>query len=614
LAAKEWELGKGDANVEQVAGTNTLASDCVRQEFGKERFVQLRRQASHGRRPMRENMRRTGLAILGGGLGGVLLLCLSGCGSGKAPQFETDEDVTPAEQNIGERIFVDTRFAEYFAANMTDVNAPLAVGDPVVATVQTPNGLLPGPFAGQSINCRSCHFVVEMQGVQGAGNRTYADFTDHSPIPRMLNGFTATPRNSMHMVGSMQSHQGPSFLHFDGEFTDPADLAKSTLTGRNFGWGPDQYQQAIAHIATVIRNDNGQNDPATEFGCGFSYAKIFLGTDPTIPVDCHLPVQYRLDVTSASDEQIVEDMAQMLGQYLDGLLFQQDENGRYIGSPYDVFLRINHLPVQPIAGETLSQYNQKLLGLLQNLNNPIFVDGTYGNFKYHAQPFSFGALELAGLKIFLKVAVNATDGSQHAGNCAACHFAPNFTDFTFHNTGVTQAEYDAANGAGAFAALVVPNQADRVANFNQYMPASANHPNAIERFRHTAVPGNPIYADLGLWNVYLNPDIPNPQANLSTVVCAIVQNCAVDQGLATTIAQFKTPMLRDLEDSAPYFHNGSAAKFTDAVQFYVKSSQLAHQGALRNAPIEFQGMSLSQDDVAALAAFLASLTEDYDDA
>ncbi len=65
---------------------------------------------------------------------------------------ETDEGLeTPAEQNIGERIFVDTRFAEYFAANMTDVNPPLAVGDPVVATVQTPNGLLPGPV------CRAIH-------------------------------------------------------------------------------------------------------------------------------------------------------------------------------------------------------------------------------------------------------------------------------------------------------------------------------------------------------------------------------------------------------------------------------------------------------------------------
>jgi len=558
--------------------------------------------------------RRTGMIILICGLSGCLLPWISGCGSGKAPQFETDEDVTPAEQNIGERMFVDTRFAEYFAVNMTDVNAPLTVGDPVVATVETLNGPLPGPFRGQSINCRSCHFVVEFQGVEGAGNRTYADFTDHSPIPRMLTGFTATPRNSMHMVGSMQSHDGPSFLHFDGEFTGPADLAKSTLTGRNFGWAPDQYQQAVAHIANVIRNDNGKNDPAAEFGCGFSYATIFLGTDPTIPADCHLPPQYRLDVTSASDEAIVDDMAQMLGQYLDGLLFQQDENGRYIGSPYDVFLRINHLPTQPIAAESFKQYNQKLLGLLQNLNHPIFVDGTYGSFKYHAQAFAFGSLELAGLKIFLKVASNAPDGSQHAGNCAACHPGPNFTDFRFHNTGVSQVEYDAANGDGSFAMLAIPTQAQRVANFDQYLPASANHPNASERFRHPAVEGNPIQADLGLWNVYLNPDIPNPQTNLSTVVCAIAQNCAVDQGLATTIAQFKTSMLRDLEDSAPYFHNGSAPKFTDAVEFYIKASTLAHQGALRNAAPEFQGMSLSEDDVAALAAFLAALTEDYNDA
>jgi cytochrome c peroxidase len=114
-----------------------------------------------------------------------------------------------------------------------------------------------------------------------------------------------------------------------------------------------------------------------------------------------------------------------------------------------------------------------------------------------------------------------------------------------------------------------------------------------------------------LWNVYLNPDIPNPQANLTAVVCANSQNCAVDQGLGTTIAQFKTPTLRDLEDSAPYFHNGSKLKFTDVVMFYIQTSQLARQGLLRNAPAEFQSMSISQADVAALSAFLASLTEDY---
>ncbi len=567
---------------------------------------------------MNAKFRSKRLFILCAWANALLLLVIAGCGSGKAPSFpQESEGGAPAEQNIGERIFVDTRWAQYFAVNMTDVNSPLAVGDPVVATTQVqgaPGGTLPGPFAGQSINCRSCHFVVEFQGVANAGNRTYADFTDHSPIPRAMNGFTATPRNAQQMVGSMQPHDGPSFLHFDGEFTDPADLAKTTLTGRNFGWDPTQYKQAVAHIANVIRNDNGQNVPAQQFGCNLSYKVILLGTDPAIPVDCKLPAQYRLDVTTASDDAIVEDMAQMLGQYLDGLLFQQDDNGRYIGSPYDVFLRVNHLPVLPIAGQTVPEYNAKLLQLVNNLSNPIYVDGTSGSFKYHAQPFAFGATEFAGLKIFLSVAVNATDGSQHAGNCAACHLAPNFTDFKFHNNGATQEEYDTANGAGAFMNLAIPSLADRTAAFDQYLPASPNHPNASERFRHHAVAGNPIYADLGMWNVYLNADIPNPQANLATIVCAVAANCAVDQGLATTIAQFKTPMLRDLEDSAPYFHNGSKPKFNDVVEFYIKTSNLAHQGLLRNAAPEFQGMSLSESDVAALAAFLASLTEDYDDA
>ena len=122
------------------------------------------------------------------------------------------------------------------------------------------------------------------------------------------------------------------------------------------------------------------------------------------------------------------------------------------------------------------------------------------------------------------------------------------------------------------------------------------------------------FADLGLWNVYLNPDIPNPQANLKGFVCAAGKDCSVDQGLASTIAQFKTPVLRDLEDSAPYFHNGSAATFNDVVNHYMTDVRnWRAPGAMRNAPPEFANMSLSQDDMAALVAFLQSLTEDYDD-
>src|SRR5271154_2635417 len=84
-------------------------------------------------------------------LAGVLLL--GGC-AGSPPPPPADA-FDPPEQTIGERLFLETRFAEYFAANMTDVNAPLAVGDPVVNQVQNVNGgPMPGPFAGQSINCR----------------------------------------------------------------------------------------------------------------------------------------------------------------------------------------------------------------------------------------------------------------------------------------------------------------------------------------------------------------------------------------------------------------------------------------------------------------------------
>jgi hypothetical protein len=87
------------------------------------------------------------------------------CGAGDAPKFPSEVESTPAEDSIGERLFLDTRFAQFFAAHRTGVNQPLPAGDPAVDLVHTTNGSLPGPF------------VTEFQGVAGAGNRTYADYT-----------------------------------------------------------------------------------------------------------------------------------------------------------------------------------------------------------------------------------------------------------------------------------------------------------------------------------------------------------------------------------------------------------------------------------------------------
>jgi cytochrome c peroxidase len=497
---------------------------------------------------------------------------------------------------------------------MTGVNNPLPVGDPAVATVPTTDGSLPGPFKGQSINCRSCHFVTEFQGVAGAGNRTYSDFTTRSVIPRPMGGFDHTPRNSSQMVDSFTSRSGPIFLHHDGEFVSGMDLVKGTMTARNFGWLPTEYQAAVAHIARVIREDNGADQLAADRTNGLSYSTLFLGTDSRITPDLQLPASERLDVTTATDDQVLNEVALCVNQYMEDLLFQRDEYGRYIGSPYDNFLRVNHLPQEPLAGQSKPAYNQQLLKEVLALKNPIYISDADGSYKYHSFSYQFGAKELQGLIIFLTAATNATDGSQHAGNCAACHQAPDFSDFVFHNTGTSQVEYDGVHGNGAFAALTVPSLAERNANFNAYLPASANHPNASETFRRAASATNPNYADLGLWNVYLNPDMPNPQAALKGFVCAAGKDCSVDQGLASTIAQFKTPVLRDLADSQPYFHNGAALDLDAVVDQYLNMSAQARQGAMRNAPPEFKNMSISAADKDALIAFLMSLTEDYDDA
>jgi len=343
-----------------------------------------------------------------------------------------------------------------------------------------------------------------------------------------------------------------------------------------------------------------------------SYAVIFKGTDSRITSDLRLPASERLDVSTASDAQVVNEVAICIATYMKDLLFQRDAFGRYIGSPYDNFLRVNHLSQAPLSGESKAAYNQRLYQEVLALTNPVYITPTDGSYKYHNQPYQFGPLELQGLKIFLASA-EAGSTNAHAGNCAACHQAPDFSDFVFHNTGVSQAEYDAANGSGTFMQLGVPTNPQRLANFDAFMPVSANHPSASEAFRHQAVPGHPEFADLGLWNIYLNPDVPNPQANLKSFVCAAGKDCSIDQGLAATIAQFKTPVLRDLEDSAPYFHNGSAITFDDVINHYLAMSILARSGQMRNAPPEFNNMSISQDDIAALVAFLKSLTEDYDD-
>ena len=468
---------------------------------------------------------------------------------------QADNDLIPnfpgADLNIGERLFLETRFSQFFFANtFGDANAS-GPGDPFMATLRTTTGSVPGPFAGQAMNCRQCHLVDEKGygqfGNQTLGNRTYADFARRSPIPLRDDGRTQTTRNSQALVDALLPRDTPLFLHHDGQFASAHDLIIATLTGRNYGWKPEEYAMAVHHIATIIREDDGTGYLATEArGARFrvggtyltAYRNVFSGFtdyngsyiwDPRVLTADLISPQYRIDMRSATDEQILDAIANLIQAYLLNLTFSQDPNGVdfvgvgtpiFNGSPFDAFLIKNNLPQMPGTNETALQYSGRLLKLVTALPAPQFIgDPADGHFDTHKQTFRFGRLELEGLKIFLTDKNSAREsGRVNVGNCATCHTLPAFTDFIFHNTGAAQEEYDAIHGLGAFNLVDVPGLSMRQTNYDAFLPPTPNHPYATGKFEKPPSLDHVGEVDLGLWNVYANPDFPAPQTGLGQIV------------------------------------------------------------------------------------------------
>lgn len=514
---------------------------------------------------------------------------------------ETEEASDPPQVSIGERLFLETRFAQAYAAHPDRA-------DPALAYSLTTGKPLRGPFVGRTMNCRACHLVDEHQSDPGAGMRTYADFARHSPIPDRHDGRHVTARNTMSMVGITPPDRRDVVFHFDGEFNSMPDLVRGTLTGRNFGWLPDEYAQAIRHIARVIRGDDGRGELAREYGG--SYRKILTGTARDIPASLRLPRVYRVDVATASDKEIVAAVSKLIAAYVDSLQFSRDAQGNYNGSPYDQFLKHNHLPRRPRAGESGQAYAQRLLQAVERIKAAKFLHGKQHHFIHHRQAFVFGRQELRGMKLFFTRGSDKTRG----GNCVSCHTPPDFSDFGFHNTGVSQLDYDAQHGSGAFARLAIPDLAMRNRHYDRYLPATPRHPRASGRFQHRVEKDRPGFTDLGLWNVFASPDLPAAQAKLLRILCRQRPQlpCNATALLPDTIAAFKTPVLRDLGDSNPYMHTGQFDTLAQAVRFYVTTSVLVKQGRVRNADRELHAINLREQDVAALAAFLRSLNEDYE--
>lgn len=546
------------------------------------------------------------------------LTLMAGCNSGGSAPDTGAAPEDPPEVTVGERLFLETRFAQFFAVNSGgNVNAPLAAGDPAVATLaKAGSASLPGPFAGQAMNCRQCHLVDDALGSPGGGMRTYGDFAVRSPLQlRTDRGDTATVavRNSPPLVNAALPRDAGQLFHFDGEFTTLEDLSATTLTGRMLGWLPDEQAQAIAQVAKVIREDDGSGALAQQFGG--AYKDVLAGRAAP---DFALPAAFRVDVTTATDTEIVTAVAKLIAAYMRSLEFVRDEDGVFFGSPYDRFLVFNRLPRLPNFGESAPDYARRLRAALDRLGNPVYVgqpDAADGpRFLLHDQRFVFGPAELRGLRVFLADAGSAAPGGG-VGNCIACHAPPEFTDFGLHNNGVAQREYDTLHGAGAFAALNIPALAQR--NPATDLPATGANPTRQGRFRAVASAGDPALTDLGVWSVFANSDFPKPQATLAALLCPAAsrtaQGCALGDAelLDLSIARFKTPGLRDLDHGAPFMHTGAFLTIENVLAFYQDSSALARAGTLRNGDAAIADVAFSDADRADLAAFLRALNEDY---
>lgn len=123
----------------------------------------------------------------------------------------------------------------------------------------------------------------------------------------------------------------------------------------------------------------------------------------------------------------------------------------------------------------------------------------------------------------------------------------------------------------------------------------------------------PYLSSLGVWNIFANRDFPAPQIALMTLLCgsSATAACPPDQLLPTTSALFKTPSLRDLGHSDPYFHSGGAAKLEDVLAHYSRASRIARAHKLRNGAPELEAMRLDHASSKYLVAFLKALNEDY---
>jgi cytochrome c peroxidase len=386
-------------------------------------------------------------------------------------------------------------------------------------------------------SCGSCHlYDQDPQGI-----RAFTDFFARSWVSwRSKDQRRDGLRNAPTILDAAELPR----LHYDGEFESLEELVKGTIAGRTLGWLPGERGQALEQACRVILDDAGDAGKGEK-----SYRDLFKQA-------------YGVDVRALGRDEVIKLIAGAISDYVRTLKTKRD-------SPYDRFIRMNALEIGPKQGETPADFSERLLARISNLE-------TRGELRL---PADFGQKALEGLKIFF-----TAKGDKSSGNCVSCHAPPLFTDFSFHNMGVSQSEYDRHHGDGSFASLNIPGASAAVRPSPQFREIPSRNR-----------PGN---VDLGHWNFVKLSSSPLRRAGEGE-----------DRFLRRMIATFKTPTLRNLAYSQPYLHNGAFASLDEVLIELMRMSELARAGRVREADEGLSLIRISEADVGRLVVFLNSLND-----
>jgi len=117
----------------------------------------------------------------------------------------------------------------------------------------------------------------------------------------------------------------------------------------------------------------------------------------------------------------------------------------------------------------------------------------------------------------------------------------------------------------------------------------------------------PLFSNMQFHNIGVGADKPNPDMGRGRILAdaAAKNNQPVTLDIERLMGAFKTPSLRGIALSAPYFHDGSAKTVDEAVDLMLKGGV-----DNKNKDVLLQPRTLTPDQRRDLTAFLQALTPD----